>query len=295
MAILVKTAYIYIKTKLVKMNNILVPTDFSECAAFALNVAVEIAKKHDATIHLLHVVDVPLTSYDAGLNTYENIPETMFLMNHAKESMDKLIKEAVFNGVNITTTVEFDLTYARISNEAKNKNVDLIVMGSHGASGFQEFVVGSNAERVVRFSECPVLTIKDKQTPFELQNIVLASDFKEESEGFFNQFKVFSNMFDAHLHLLKVNTSLNFETTPESRKLMEDFIVKHDLEHKNCSVHIYNDISEEDGIINFSKEVDADLIAIGTHGRTGLAHLVNGSLAESVINHAVRPILSIKL
>lgn len=277
------------------MKNILVPTDFSECASFAVKTAIDIAKKNDATLHLLHVVDIPLTSYDVGMNTYENIPETMFLMNHAKENMEKLIKEDIFKGVNCTNTVEFDLTYARISNEAKNKKADLIVMGSHGASGFQEFVVGSNAERVVRFSECPVLTVKENRSPFEPQNIVLASDFTEDSKAFFEKFAAFSQLFDAHLHLLKVNTAINFETTATSRKLMEDFLVNHDLEHKNCSVHIYNDDSEEDGIINFCKEVDADLIVIGTHGRTGLSHLVNGSLAESVINHAARPILSIKL
>lgn len=277
------------------MKNILVPTDFSECAKFAVNTAVDIAKKNDATIHLLHVVDIPLTSYDVGMNTYENIPETMFMLNLAKENMTKLTKESVFEGVNITITVEFDLTYARISNEAKNKNADLIVMGSHGASGFQEFVIGSNAERVVRFSKCPVLTVKNDHSTFNPQNIVLPSDFTEDSAPFFKQFLNFTQLFDAHLHLLKVNTALNFESTKVSRKLMEDFIMDHGLEHKNFSVHIYNDESEQDGIINFCDEVDADLIVMGTHGRTGLAHLVNGSLAEAVINHVSRPILTIKL
>jgi len=135
------------------MENILVPTDFSECARFALEVAVDLAKKTNCTIHLLHVVDIPVTSYDVGMNTYENIPETMFLMNNAKESMAKLENDPILSGVTTTTMVEFDLTYSKINNEAENKNVDLIVMGSHGASGFKEFMIGSNAERVVRFSE----------------------------------------------------------------------------------------------------------------------------------------------
>ena len=277
------------------MKNILVPTDFSECARFAVNTAIAIAKQNNATIHLLHVVDIPLTSYDVGMNTYENIPETMFLMDHAKKNMERLVAEPIFKDVTITSTVEFDLTYSRITNEATEKKVDLIVMGSHGASGFKELVLGSNTERVVRFSECPVLTVKKDHTSFNPTNIVLASDFIEDSKPFFQSFLNFYALFDAHLHLLKVNTALNFETTKTSRKLMEDFIVNHNLEHKNCSVHIYNDNSEEDGIINFCDEVDAELIVIGTHGRTGLSHLINGSLTEAVINHAKRPILSIKL
>jgi len=275
------------------MKNILVPTDFSECAHHAAEVAVQVAKSANAVIHLLHVVDIPLTSYDAGMHTYENIPETMFLMKHAKESMEKLKSEAMFEEVEVTTMVEFDLTYSRITNEAKNKNADLIIMGSHGASGFQELMIGSNAERVVRFAESPVLTIKKQHANFDVQNIVLASDFKEDSVPFFNHFSAFIGLFDAHIHLLKVNTALNFETTPESRRLMESFLMNHDV--KNTSTHIYNDESEEDGVLNFSEEVDANLIAIGTHGRTGIAHLVNGSLAESVINHADRPVLSIKI
>ena len=166
-------------------------------------------------------------------------------------------------------------------------------MGSYGASGFQEFIIGSNAERVVRFSKCPVLTVKQKNPNFDIQNIVLASDFREDNDGFFDKFIQFTETFDAHIHLLKVNTALNFETTKTSKKLIEDFLINRDI--KNYSVHIYNYVSEEDGILNFCNDVDADLITIGTHGRTGLAHLVNGSLAESVVNHTVRPILCIKL
>jgi len=275
------------------MKNILVPTDFSECAYYAAEVAVQIAKQTGATIHLLHIVDIPLTSYDTGMNTYENIPETMFLMDYAKKSMEKLKNESLFVGIDLRTIVEFDLTYSRITTEAKNKDIELIVMGSHGASGFQELIIGSNAEKVVRFSECPVLTIKKQYTNFNVQNIVLASDFKGDTTSFFNSFSAFMQLFDAHIHLLKVNTALNFETTPVSRKLMESFLIHHDI--KNSSIHIYNDESEEDGILNFSEEVDADLIVIGTHGRTGIAHLVNGSLTENVVNHAVRPILSFKI
>lgn len=226
------------------MKSILIPTDFSECAYAATEVAVILAKKNNSKIYLLHVVEIPLTSYDTGMNSFENIPETSFMLDHAKDNMSKLIKEPIFNGIDVSTIVEFDLTYSRITNEAKNRNVDLIVMGSHGASGFQELIVGSNAERVVRFASCPVLTIKEKTKNFSLANIVFASDFKEDNIPFFNKLSTFFSMFDAHIHLLKVNTALNFETTRESRKLIENYLINHEI--KNASIHIYNDDSKVD-------------------------------------------------
>ena len=275
------------------MKNILVPTDFSTCAYYACKVAAEIAKKSGATLHFLHVIDIPILSSDMGINAYENVPETLFLMNHAKENMQKLTEDSLFNGINTTSSIDYDSTYSRITQKVKEDNIDLIVMGSHGASGFQEFIVGSNAERVTRFADCPVLTIKNDHDSFDLKNIVLASNFHGEADVMFNKFVEFADLFEAHIHLLKVNTASEFETTRYSRKIMEDFAKSHQL--KNYSLHVYNDENEEEGILHYSQEVGADLIAIGTHGRTGLAQLINGSLAEDVLNHAARPVLSIKI
>ena len=93
--------------------------------------------------------------------------------------------------------------------------------------------------------------------------------------------------------MLKVITAANFEPTSRSKNIINAFVKEHKLD--NCTINIYNHETEEAGIIEFSEEVNADMILIGTHGRTGLSHLINGSIAEDLLNHASRPVLSIKI
>lgn len=123
--------------------------------------------------------------------------------------------------------------------------------------------------------------------------MVFASDFYGESYAVFEKIKFFAELSEAHIHLLKVITPRHFEPTPISKKLLEDFIEYFKL--TNYSINIYNATSIEKGITDFGDEINADLIAIETHGRTGIAHLINGSLAEDVANHIDRPVLSIRM
>ena len=75
--------------------------------------------------------------------------------------------------------------------------------------------------------------------------------------------------------------------------LMNEFVEKYDLDI--CTLNIYNDFIEEDGIIYFAQDIDADMIALATHGRSGLMHLLSGSIAEDVVNHAKRPVWTCRL
>ena len=123
--------------------------------------------------------------------------------------------------------------------------------------------------------------------------MVFASDFNDESYYAFEKIKSFADIYDSHIDLLKVITPREFETTRQSAKLMNDFVFKFNL--KKYSVNIYNDYNIEQGIIDFSDETNADLVALETHGRTGIAHLILGSLTESLVKHESRPVLSIKM
>jgi hypothetical protein len=173
------------------------------------------------------------------------------------------------------------------------KDVNLIVMGSHGKSGFNEILIGSNTEKIVRLANAPVLTIKKEIEDFNIKKMVFASNFYGESYSVFEKIKLFADLYEAHIELLKVITRGDFEPTPVSLSLMEDFAKKFQL--SNYTKNTYNALSIEKGITDFSDEVNADLIAIQTHGRTGFAHLINGSLAEDVAKHEDRPVLSIKI
>lgn len=275
------------------IKDILVPTDFSKCSVSAVKVAAQLAKKLDATIHLLHVIETPVVAYDAGMVNFESLPQAMFMKELADDNMKSLLNEGFLQGVSVESKIEYDAIYTRINHYVAKHNIQLIVMGSHGAKGFNEIVLGSNAERVVRYSSCPVLTIKQDDANFDVKNIVVASDFNSEADEMFKGFKQFTSLFKAKLHLIRVNTPVNFETTPESKEKMKKFADRNRLE--NFTMSIYNDTTEEDGVLNYADEINADLLLIGTHGRTGLAHLIKGSIAEDLLNHSKRAVLSIKL
>ncbi len=275
------------------MNKILVPTDFSEESENAASFAADICRETGADLYLLHVMEIPTHSTNYTFEEYQEIPEGIALMKAAKERFEQFKQKPIFKGVNVVEAVQFERTYENIVEQAKKHDIDLIVMGSHGATGMKEMFVGSNTERVVRMAHCPVFTVKGPQKLDQVNDIVFASDFKPEVYSSFPRLKQLTDLFNAKLHLLKVVTPNTFEVTAKSRQEMEDFAKEFDL--KDYSVNIYNDEYIEAGILNFAESINADLISLSTHGRRGLVHLINGSLAEDVANHAERPVLSIRI
>lgn len=150
------------------MKRILVPTDFSEHAEDALKVAAQIAKKNNSEIIILHTLELPSQMNDAILGGI-SIPETMLFMKKANEMLDEISSRPYLNGISITEIAKIDKPIHGIKQVSNDHNVDLIIMGSHGSSGIEELLIGSNAEKVVRNSEIPVLIIKKKHFKFQRQ------------------------------------------------------------------------------------------------------------------------------
>ncbi|MFM1931223.1 MAG: hypothetical protein RL226_526 [Bacteroidota bacterium] len=272
------------------MKRILVPTDFSPFAYHAAEVAAGIAKRTGARVFLLHAIDMPVYSRN---DSFSEVPDTMegiFLLKRAKQEFEKLIAQPFFDQVEVAEVLQWENVYDTITEKAKEFEIDLIVMGSQGASGAQEFLVGSNTEKIIRTAACPVLTIKDRMPNFAPTNVMFASNFYKESVDSFRKLKSFADIFNATIHLVKIITPANFEGTSYTRKLMQDFADAAGL--KEMKMHIYNDLMVEKGIHAVAEELNADLLMIETHGRTGLAHFFHQSIAEDVANHSSRPVLS---
>ena len=274
------------------MKRILVPTDFSPHAEYALKVAAQIARKNNSEIILLHMLELPHQGSDA-VGAGSDIPEIMFFKNKAISNLEDLMDVDYLDGLAVSEIVQFEKAFEGILAVSKKNDVDFIVMGSHGASGFQEMFIGSNTEKVVRFSDVPVLVIKNETETFQAEKFVFASDFSNEIKKPFKQLLDFATGFNAHLHLVMINTPNTFKPTHVAEKIMSDFI--REFDYPNHSLHIYNDVNVEKGILNFSNSVQADLIGMCTHGRTGFAHFFNGSISEDLVNHAVRPVITFKI
>ena len=278
------------------MKRILVPIDFSDCSVNALKIAVQIAKKTDAEIILLHLIDLPSDQVGMFVDGIPTGPAAIILMNNARAKFDELFQQDFLQGVKVEDYVDFNKPFEGIADYAKEKDVDLIVMGSHGVTGLNSFFVGSNTEKVVRTSEIPVLVVKRPVEEFDLKNVVFASSFKDECHKCFDKILKIIKLYEPTIHFLRVNTVTRFLATHESNELMEEFIQPHkdnigDLPH---TLNVYDDYSVQEGIFHFADKVDADLIALSTHGRQGLLHFLQDSIAEDIVNKADRNILTVK-
>ncbi|RTY76903.1 universal stress protein [Flavobacterium sp. LS1R10] len=274
------------------MKRILVPTDFSTHAENALKAAAIIAKKNKCEIFLLHLLELPNQMNDAIVNG-SSIPEVMLFIKKANETLQKIKEQPYLNGISVIASVQFEKAFNGILSFNKKNKIDLIVMGSHGTSGIEEILIGSNTEKVVRLSDVPVLVIKHDVKELKFKNFVFASDFSKEIEKPFRKMIEIVKIFDADLFLVMICTPNSFKTTLAAEKVMGAFMADFDL--PNYSSHLFNDANIESGIINFSKTIDADLIGLCTHGRTGLAHFFNGSISEDLVNHTTRPVVTFRI
>jgi nucleotide-binding universal stress UspA family protein len=166
-------------------------------------------------------------------------------------------------------------------------------MGSNGSEGLHEVFIGSNTEKVVRFSHVPVLVIKEDIPIFDIKSFVFATNLTLNNRNAFEKALVFSNLLDVELHLVYINTPHKFKTTKEIDQSFDEF--SSPLNFNSSKFQVYNDVTVERGIRNLAIKLDADPIGIGTHGRKGISHFISGSLAENIVNHIKNPIVTFKI
>jgi nucleotide-binding universal stress UspA family protein len=280
------------------MKKILVPTDFSTEAGNALRAAAYISRQSGAGVHILHVLDVSMGgSFSAMGQVQDYSMDDLFvmkLMEVNKKRLHNMADELRETGVSdVTYDVRVGAIYNAITEGVEAMGAELVVMGTKGSSGMAELLVGSNTERIVRFSRVPVLSVKNIPDDFAVRTIVFASNFEADQLLAVSKIKNLQDLFSANLHLVYVNVPNSFTNSRVIRQRMQAFVDRYRLQGYQFT--IYNDDSEEKGIIHFAEEVDADLIAVATHGRTGLSHLLSGSIAEDIVNHANRPVLTVNL
>ncbi len=279
------------------MKKILVPTDFSNEANYAFDLACQIAQKAGSEVQLLHVIVYPSSgafNTTGEVDMMESIQNDIYvkkLMDIAKDNLDNMVSAT--KDVEVGYTIQVGHPYQSISNEIANNNSDLLIMGTKGSDGMHEVFVGSNTEKVVRRAACPVLSVKQKSKLGDLKKIAFAVNSFQDIGPAITKLKSFQQFLDASLNIVWVNTPNNFNSDRVIRKGMKDFVQRYQIE--NYSFNIFNDVLEEDGIIHFAEEFEMDAIALFTHGRTGLSHLLSGSISEDVVNHASRPVWTFSL
>lgn len=266
------------------MNNLLVPTDFSEYADRAFRVAAQIAPKLGAKIHLYHLIE--------DIEEDEQPDARQGLTDHARQSLEELAGR--FPDVNIQAVTQTGSPLNEMIRQYVDEHgIDLIVMGSHGASGKSEYFIGSNTQKVVRTVNTSALVVKKELDQPQFRKVVFASSFNENEKGAFERFKEFVRPFvPEEIHLVAIHTSSFFDAPyTVTKQAMEDFkALCHPFPAKT---HVFKDFTVDRGVRRFAAELEAELIGISNHYRHPLRRMLIGSNVEALINHADVPVLSI--
>jgi len=281
------------------VKKILVPTDFTPTAENAIETARLLAKKNGAEILFLNVIEInsgESLNTTGGASAGASFADGILIQESIKRSeqeMVRLVDVSKFQGVKASYEIKLGNPFRHIFSAIDDHNIDFIVMGTKGASGLSEIIIGSNTEKVARKAKCPVLAIKEALNEHNFKNIVYATNFGDNEGDVVSAVKDVQADFDSKIHLVWINTPNDFKSDATTRPLLDKFVSEHGL--KNCSTHVYSDIIAEDGIRNFAEYMNAGLIVMGTNSYTGLSRLIRGSIAEDMINHAVRPVLTVSM
>lgn len=269
-----------------KINNILVPIDLSESSLNALNIAVTIAKKNAATIQILNVEETILynfkdATYASNLaNSSDVIQALINAIQHAHNIQPKLIVEEG----NVSDT---------IIKTSFLQQCDLIVMGSHGASGYREGFIGSNTYNVIKYASCPVLSVPRRKKLVSFQKIIFPI---RPVTGALMHYEVVSQLTSNNT-IMEV-LGLSFRTTETGTSVLDTLVneVKEQL-HKDrvtTNVRWIGGATIADEIVRYANKTNPDLIVV----TSGLDVITKpkyiGPHAQKIIHCAQSPVLSIK-
>ena len=288
------------------IRNIIVPTDFTENSELAARTAVALAAPDAATIHLLHVIRLPIlhTTYDL------NVPESIWeaLRRDTDQQMEDLrLRLSKMGASDVRELVGESLQPAEaIAKAASDYDADLVVMETHGEQALRHAMLGSVAERTIRTCPIPVLAVKGfgvQRTP--VQKILFATDFSPDSQHALTLMCSFAERFGVHvdvLHVVDTAPAYLRITSPEvdhyekeTQRMAGEHLdaVGRQLEGHGFTVETHlRSGSTVDAIVDEAERRSSKLIVMGTHGHTGFAHTALGSVAERTLRLATCSVLT---
>jgi len=271
------------------MKKILVAIDFSDCSFNALEHAISIANKAEADVEMMFVIKP-----DTSREMFSEGPQTLSSM--VKDKFDEIMEkyQPMMGSNKLAYLIREGKVYHEIVKEADRKEIFIVMAGTHGASGFEEFWMGSNANRIVSALRKPVITIRGGVSINKnLERIVLPLDSTPETRQKVPFTAYMAKIFNAEVHVLRVYTSSVIAIVRKIDSYAEQ-VVKH-LEEENIryvleSVHADN---LTDSTIEYALKINANLISIMTEQEISAKNLLLGPYAQQMVNHSPIPVLSI--
>lgn len=277
------------------MKKIIVPVDFSIHSENALQTAAFLAKQNNAEIIVVHMLELSNAMVNHSEDSTQQ--ETFFYLKLAEKNFNEFLKKDYLTDIKVTPIIKHFKIFSELDELAKEEDVDLIIMGSKGADGLKEIFIGSNTEKVIRYSQVPVLVIKEKPVVKNIEKVIFACDFSNDDVAPYLKAKALFKKLNCSLELVYVSTpTAKFKSSEELTKKMSLFFEEVNEAAVNIkNVEIVFDYTIEKGVLYAANKYKADIIAVATHGRKGISHFFEGSISEDIANHSKLPIISFKI
>jgi nucleotide-binding universal stress UspA family protein len=283
-------------------DDVLVPTDGSDCANAAIRYAEDLAVRYDATVHVLSVVDSRVLE---NAPHYEAVREEHVEL--VEDVAEDVVEDLADTGCDVEHAVRTAVPHAAILRYVRDQDVDLIAMGTHGRTGVERYLLGSVAEKVVRLADVPVLTVPgsdDGATRYPYESVLAPTDGSDGATAAIAPAVDLASTYDARLHALSVvdTAAMGFDvrsaTIAESlEEAARDAVREVETQARAASVSTVETTVVQGtpfrGIRSYVDEHDVDLVVMGTRGHTGLERYLLGSVTEKTVRTSSVPVLTV--
>lgn len=273
------------------MKNILVPVDFSPLSLKALDFALKLAKAAGSKVFILNTFVTPYefaSRLDLVLNSYKKDSE-----KRLKDLMDSLRTKKDSDGLELVAHVEVGEIVSMVEKFVKNHAINLVVMGTQGASGIKKTLIGSNTAELLKHCSCPVLAIPNKAKFTKINSFIYATDYQENDLIVMRQIIQWRKFFNAKPHTLHIAKTMNFETEVRFSGYKE--YLKKKEEFTGIKHHLVINNDAEAGITEFTKNRKNSILVVVPHKKTIWESFFGKSLSVTLSYHTHLPILALRL
>jgi len=271
------------------MKQFIVAIDFSKTSLNALEYGIHIANKAKADVQMVWVDNTTSEEVVFDGFAHEERNEKVALLKELQDKFSKSLK-----GGKLDYKTRKGKVYSELAHQAKSSNADLIIAGTHGVSGFEEYWIGSNAYRIVTNAPCPVITLRHDCKVDDIRRIIIPIDSSQETRQKLPIASQIAELFNSEVHVLSLySTPLKSvqKRVDNYAKQVVDYLAEKKIKHVSITKETENITRTT---IDYAEAINADLIAIMTEQENTTANIFLGPYAQQMINHSPIPVLSMR-
>ncbi len=273
------------------MEGLLVPTNFTGVSDAAVVIALKLASISYSPVTFIHLISAPIAFEEIKENQQKFEYQIHKEIGIKNDKLNQYLEKAKNYNLEGIRAIQLDTKYHHLIDYVENNDIFMIVMGTHGMRGTKELLVGSNAQKVVRYSSTPVLVVKEGYGTINNKTIAFFSRFSNTDNYGFERIVKVAKRFKLTIDLVFVQSNTRESQLTEITNSMEVLKRKHPIIIRKSSILTNNNFDE--AVDNYVNENQIDIVGMVTHPRKGYKKITDLSITEHMVNHLRYPILSV--